>query len=284
MNTITKAAICVAGMGSRSLPATKSIPKEMLPLYDTPTIQVLVEECIEAGCTDIYLITSPDKKAIEEHFRPNNKLYSFLEERNKYALLELCKRIDTMANIHIIYQNEPLGTAYAVSLMAPYIDSNEAFYVLFGDDIVVHENGDSALQQLQKAYNIYKTPMYYAMNVDKNEAHKYGIIIPGSDYNASTDTILEVLGTVEKPSLGTEPSLLACIGKYIVNKEIVDLCSKIECGPDGEYYLPWAFDAYLKGNNKVYAKVLEGVRFDTGDKKGYRDAFMYYANKALKIK
>ncbi|QTC40413.1 UTP--glucose-1-phosphate uridylyltransferase GalU [Bacillus sp. V3] len=261
MKKVKKAIIPAAGLGTRFLPATKAMPKEMLPIVDKPTIQYIVEEAIASGIEDIIIVTGKGKRAIEDHFDHAPELERNLEEKGKVELLEKVQHSSNLANIHYIRQKEPKGLGHAVWCARNFI-GNEPFAVLLGDDIVVSET--PCVKQLINQYEETGSSVIGVQKVEHNQTHRYGIIDPvtieGRRY--------QVNNFVEKPALGTAPSNLAIMGRYLLTPEIFDLLENQETGAGGEIQLT---DAIQKLNElqRVYAYDFEGKRYDVGEKIGF---------------
>ncbi|QFK72915.1 UTP--glucose-1-phosphate uridylyltransferase GalU [Pradoshia sp. D12] len=261
MKKIKKAIIPAAGLGTRFLPATKAMPKEMLPIVNKPTIQYIVEEAVASGIEDIIIVTGKGKRAIEDHFDHAIELEHNLKEKRKFDLLEEVQRPSELANIHYIRQKEPKGLGHAIWCARNFI-GDESFAVLLGDDIVVH--GKPCLQQLIEQYEVLDSSVIGIKAVPENETHRYGIID-----SIQMDGRCHLVGSfVEKPARGTAPSNLAIIGRYIFKAEIFDFLGEMEIGAGGEIQLT---DAIQKLNQiqRVYAYEFEGERYDVGEKLGF---------------
>ncbi len=259
MKKIKKAIIPAAGMGTRFLPATKAMPKEMLPIVDKPTIQYIVEEAIESGIEDIIIVTGKTKRSIEDHFDSNFELEETLRKSGKMDLLE--KVLEAEVDIHYIRQHEPKGLGHAVWSARKFI-GDEPFAVLLGDDIVRAE--PPGLKQLINQYDETGSSIVGVQKVPDDETDRYGIIDPcekdGRRY--------QVKNFVEKPKLGTAPSNLAIMGRYILTPGIFDHLEKHEVGAGGEIQLTDAIQA-LNETEKVYAYDFDGKRYDVGEKLGF---------------
>ncbi|QHT48028.1 UTP--glucose-1-phosphate uridylyltransferase GalU [Bacillus sp. SB49] len=260
MKKVRKAIIPAAGLGTRFLPATKAMPKEMLPIVDKPTIQYIVEEAIESGIEDIIIVTGKGKRAIEDHFDKNFELENNLMEKEKFDLLE---KVNATSNveIHFIRQKEPKGLGHAVWCARKFI-GDEPFAVLLGDDIVRAEK--PCLRQLMDQFEDTLSSVIGVQTVPDEETHRYGIIDPQSQDGRR----YQVNAFVEKPVLGTAPSNLAIMGRYVLNPEIFMFLDKQEKGAGGEVQLT---DAIQKLNEiqLVYAYDFEGKRYDVGEKLGF---------------
>lgn len=261
MKKVRKAIIPAAGLGTRFLPATKAMPKEMLPIVDKPTIQYIVEEAIESGIEDIIIVTGKGKRAIEDHFDNAFELEQNLIEKGKLSLLEKVRHSSNLANIHYIRQKEPKGLGHAVLCARNFI-GEEPFAVLLGDDIVQAET--PCLKQLIIQYEETLSSVIGVQSVPDNETHRYGIIDPlqkeGRRY--------QVNRFVEKPEKGTAPSNLAIMGRYILNPEIFMFLEKQEKGAGGEIQLTDAIQR-LNEIQRVFAYNFEGNRYDVGETQGF---------------
>ena len=215
MKKVRKAIIPAAGLGTRFLPATKAMPKEMLPIVDKPTIQYIIEEAIESGIEDIIIVTGKGKRAIEDHFDHNFELEQNLIEKGKYDLLEKVQQ-PSQINLHYIRQKEPKGLGHAIWCARKFI-GDEPFAVLLGDDIVVAET--PCLKQLINEYQKTSSSIIGVQTVEDDQTHRYGIIEPLENYGE----LLKVKRFIEKPAKGTAPSNLAIMGRYILTPEIFDL-------------------------------------------------------------
>ncbi len=276
MKKVRKAIIPAAGLGTRFLPATKAMPKEMLPIIDTPTIQYIVEEAVQAGIEDIIIITGKAKRAIEDHFDTTPQLELALEKNGKFELLKRVQYSSNLANIHYIRQKEPLGLGHAVWCARRFI-GDEPFAVLLGDDIV--RSNTPCIKQLIDKAEEYNSSVIGVQEVPMEETHRYGIIDPLS----SNGRLYEVRDFVEKPTQGTAPSNLAIIGRYVLTPEIFDFLGLQEKGKGGEIQLT---DAIQKLNEvkEVYAYAFEGDRYDIGEKMGYLTTTIQFALQQEDIK
>lgn len=261
MKKVRKAIIPAAGLGTRFLPATKAMPKEMLPIVDKPTIQYIIEEAVAAGIEDIIIVTGKNKRAIEDHFDRAPALEMELINKGKNELLEKVQFSSTLANIHYIRQQEAKGLGHAVLSARTFI-GDEPFAVLLGDDIVQSET--PGIGQLMAQYDEVGSSVIGVKQVPANETHRYGIIDPATKDGRS----YEVTKFVEKPKEGTSPSNLAIMGRYVLTPEIFDYLAKQEAGAGGEIQLTDAIQA-LNEQEKVYAYEFEGRRFDVGEKLGF---------------
>ena len=267
---VRKAVIPAAGLGTRFLPATKAMPKEMLPIVDKPTIQYIIEEAIESGIQEILIITGKNKRAIEDHFDHSCELELELEAKGKYDLLEEVRRISNMVDIHYIRQKEPKGLGHAIHCAKSFIGS-EPFAVLLGDDIV-YSPGRPCLKQMIEAYSRYKTSILGVQKVDDEDIGKYGIV----DGKPIEDHVYKVKGLVEKPSVDEAPSNMAIMGRYIISPAIFEILERTKPGKGGEIQLTDALKV-LAGQEAMYAYNFEGKRYDVGDKQGFLEATVEFA-------
>ncbi|HEI1415435.1 TPA: UTP--glucose-1-phosphate uridylyltransferase GalU [Staphylococcus aureus] len=271
MKKIKKAIIPAAGLGTRFLPATKAMPKEMLPILDKPTIQYIIEEAARAGIEDIIIVTGRHKRAIEDHFDSQKELEMVLKEKGKSELLEKVQYSTELANIFYVRQKEQKGLGHAISSARQFID-NEPFAVLLGDDIV--ESEVPAVKQLIDVYEETGHSVIGVQEVPEADTHRYGIIDPltknGRQY--------EVKKFVEKPAQGTAPSNLAIMGRYVLTPEIFDYLKTQKEGAGNEIQLTDAIER-MNNDNQVYAYDFEGERYDVGEKLGFVKTTIEYALK-----
>ncbi|ADV94374.1 UTP--glucose-1-phosphate uridylyltransferase GalU [Bacillus subtilis] len=269
MKKVRKAIIPAAGLGTRFLPATKAMPKEMLPIVDKPTIQYIIEEAVEAGIEDIIIVTGKSKRAIEDHFDYSPELERNLEEKGKTELLEKVKKASNLADIHYIRQKEPKGLGHAVWCARNFI-GDEPFAVLLGDDIVQAET--PGLRQLMDEYEKTLSSIIGVQQVPEEETHRYGIIDPLT----SEGRRYQVKNFVEKPPKGTAPSNLAILGRYVFTPEIFMYLEEQQVGAGGEIQLT---DAIQKLNEiqRVFAYDFEGKRYDVGEKLGFITTTLEFA-------
>ena len=256
--TVKKAVIPAAGFGTRFLPATKAQPKEMLPIIDTPTIQYVVQEAVDAGIEDILIISGKGKRAIEDHFDRNHELESRLEESDKDTLYNEMRHIADMANIHFIRQKEINGLGDAI-YYARHHTGDEPFAVLLGDTVI-----DSVIpvtQQLIDAFEQYNASVLAVEKVPKEKVDRYGIV----GGKQLSDKIMEVTEFVEKPDPATAPSNLAIAGRYILTSEIYRALEQTKRGKNNEVQLTDAIQLLSK-REKVIADTIEGKRYDIGNK------------------
>jgi len=259
MKKIKKAIIPAAGMGTRFLPVTKAMPKEMLPIVDKPTIQYIVEEAVASGIEDIIIVTGKTKRAIENHFDSNFELEETLRKAGKFDLLKKVQEAEI--EIHYIRQHDPKGLGHAVWCARKFI-GDEPFAVLLGDDIVRAET--PGLKQLINQYDETGCSVVGVQSVPDEETSRYGIVDPCEKIGRR----YQVKQFVEKPEQGTAPSNLAIMGRYVLTPEIFTYLGKHEIGAGGEIQLTDAIQALNESEN-VYAYDFDGKRYDVGEKFGF---------------
>lgn len=268
---VKKAIIPAAGLGTRFLPATKAMPKEMLPIVDKPTIQYIVEEAIESGIEDIIIVTGKGKRAIEDHFDYSFELEQNLMEKGKYELLSEVQKSSKMVDIHYIRQKEPRGLGHAIWCARKFI-GNEPFAVLLGDDIVQAEK--PCLKQMIEKYNQYNSSILGVQTVPHNEVSRYGIV----DGNQISTSLHKVRNLIEKPKQDEAPSNLAIMGRYVLSPKIFEILNDLKPGAGGEVQLTDAI-AELNLLEAVYAYEFDGVRYDVGEKMGFIKTITEFALK-----
>src|SRR6056297_82304 len=268
MTQIRKAIIAVAGSGTRLLPATKSMPKEMLPIVDKPIIQLVVEELVEAGIKDIILVTKWDKKPLEDHFDYNWALQKELENGGKEKRKEEIIRISEMANFIYVRQKGPYGNGTPV-LSAASLVENEPFFYVWGDDLVKSQTSFS--KAMAENYKDLEKPVIGVQEVDKNEVDRYGIV-------KLKENSMQIEDIIEKPSIEEAPTRLADFGRMILTPEIVKILRETPLGKGGELWIVDAIKEYIKGGGEFYAKKVEdGEWLTTGDPLNYLKAILKYA-------
>lgn len=265
---VKKAVIPAAGLGTRFLPATKAMAKEMLPIVDKPTIQFIVEEALQSGIEDILIVTGKAKRPIEDHFDANLELEMNLKEKGKTELLKLVEET-TDVNLHFIRQSHPKGLEYAV-LQARAFVGNEPFVVMLGDDLM--EDQVPLTKQLIDNYEKTHASTIAVMDVPHEDTSKYGIIDPGMEVEKG---LFNVKNFVEKPAPENAPSDLAIIGRYLLTPEIFDILANQEPGAGGEIQLTDAIDT-LNKTQRVFAHQFNGKRYDVGDKFGFLKTSIEY--------
>ena len=271
---IKKAVIPAAGYGTRFLPITKALPKELLPIIDRPTIEFIVNEAIEAGIQDILLVVSANKNAIVDYFDYNLELEQQLLNKQNQAMVDLIRNIAPNANMHFIRQKELLGLGHAV-LQARSFIGDEPFAVLLGDDLYVGKDRP-AIKQLIDAYETTQSSMLGTMEVPLEDTSKYGICIPKEEANIP---YIELKGVVEKPKMEDAPSRSAISGRYILTPTIFDYLDNQKPGAGNEIQLT---DAILRlmDVEKVFAYNIEGKRYDVGKKIDYIEAIIDFGLKS----
>lgn len=272
MNPIRKAVFPVAGLGTRFLPATKAMPKEMLPIVDKPLIQYAVEEAVKAGITDLIFITGRQKRAIEDHFDSMPELESELEEKGKQEMLDQVRQV-IPSNVNCIYirQPAPLGLGHAVLCAEPVV-GNEPFAVLLADDLI--DADVPVTQQLIQAAHANNGSVLGIQTINREDSSKYGIIAGKS---VSSNTI-QVASIVEKPAPADAPSDKAVVGRYILEPEIFECLRHIGKGAGGEIQLTDGIAALLQSRN-VFGFAYEGMRYDCGSKAGFFAATVAFGQK-----
>jgi UTP--glucose-1-phosphate uridylyltransferase len=266
---ITKAVIPVAGWGTRSLPATKNVPKEMLPIFRKPIVQYIVEEGITAGIRDVVFVTNQNKTIIEDHFDRNFLLEQLLARAAKVEMLEEVRRVADMVNVIAVRQKEQLGLGHAV-LTAREVCKNEPFAVMLGDDLMFGR--DTGIGELIKAAKSENKAVVGVIEVPKHKVSKYGVI-KGTAFAKGMYTVSSL---VEKPTMEQAPSNLAIIGRYVLLPEIFDILEDQQAGVGGEIQLTDALQG-LADRDKLIAVKLQGQRFDAGDWVEYLTANIYFA-------
>lgn len=269
---IRKAVIPVAGKGTRFLPATKQIPKEMIPIINIPMIHYSVMEAVNSGIEQLVFVTSSGKESIENYFDRNMELENFLEQNGKEKELELIRKIGTTIEVITVRQKEQLGLGHAINC-AKHVIGDETFAVILGDDLVRSE--EPVTKQLAKisAENGNKS-VIGVMEVPNKETYRYGIV--DGTFLENDKSSLHMKAMIEKPKPEEAPTNLATPGRYILTPEIFDCLDKIPRGVGGEYQLTDAINM-LAERDKVYAHIFEGDRFDTGNIEGYLNATVEFA-------
>ncbi len=258
---IRKAVIPAAGFGTRFLPATKSQPKEMLPIVDTPVIQYVVEEAVASGITDILMVIGKGKRAIEEHFDRSFQLESQLLEKNKTAELEVVRRVSDLADIHFVWQKEMKGLGDAIYCGRFHVN-DEPFAVLLGDTLM--DSAVPATKQLLDVYDQYESPVVLVEEVERSRVSRYGVI-DGAEISPG---VYKVDDFVEKPAVAEAPSNLAIASRYIFTPDVFDYIADIEPGKGGEIQITDAMRMMAK-DRAMYGVCLEGRRCDIGNKEGF---------------
>ncbi|PNX52025.1 MAG: UTP--glucose-1-phosphate uridylyltransferase [Thermoplasmata archaeon M9B2D] len=276
---IKKAVIPAAGLGTRFLPVTKSMPKEMLPIIDTPAIHYVVKEAVDTGLDDIIIITGRGKRAVEDYFDESPEMEMHLAEHNKNDLLKAIREISSMADVHYIRQKEPKGLPDAILAAEKHI-GNEPFAVLLGDDIIISEM--PCTKQLIDVYTRYQSSVLAIQDVPQEKINRYGAIkttlLAPSDKN-----VYQVEHIVEKPHINDAPSTLASIGRYVFTPEIFDAMKRTTPGVNDELQIADSINLLCE-SQKVYAYAFKGTRYDIGDKLGYVQAIVDFSLKNDELK
>ena len=265
-----KAVIPAAGLGTRFLPATKAVPKELLPIVDIPTIQYVVQEIVDSGLTDVVIVNGRGKSAIEDHFDVSYELERTLEEKGKHELLRLVRDVSKMVHVVSVRQKQPLGLGHAVLVARRYI-GDEPFAVLLGDVII-----DAEIPCTKQLIDVYEThgPVIALLAVPEDKTQLYGVISGKS----VRERLYHVEKLVEKPAPGTAPSNLSVLGRYVLPPSIFDILERTPPGKGGEIQLTDALDA-LAREGKLYGLETTGTLYDAGDRLGYIEATVAYALK-----
>lgn len=269
MAKITKAVIPAAGLGTRFLPATKAVPKEMLPIVDKPTIQYIIEEAAASGITDLLIITSRTKKTLEDHFDKSYELETELEKNGKTELLSELVGIRSMMNIQYVRQAEAKGLGHAI-YCAKSFAGGDPFAVLLGDDVVYSEK--PCLKQMIEMYETYHASILGVQSVPESEVSKYGIV----SGEQVADRMWRVHDMVEKPPREQAPTNVAVLGRYIITPEIFTHLENTKPGAGGEIQLTDALKTLAK-EQEMYAYDFVGRRYDVGNKMGFLEATVEYA-------
>lgn len=276
MKKITKCVIPAAGFGTRFLPATKALPKEMFPIIDKPVMQLLVEEAISAGCTDIIIVTWRSKRAIEDHFDSNPELEERLDKAGKFDYLKTVQELNKMANIVYVRQPYPKGDGEAI-LRTKNLIGDEPFLVLFWDDII--DYSVSAASQLVADFSQKQSSIIATIPVEESEVKSYGILEPKDQFKNG----FSVGKFLEKPLPSETSSRYAAIGKYVLTPDIFSYLEAAPLGKDGELRLADAFEL-MRREKDIYGLQIQGERFDTGSKIGFLKATVHYALKNNEVK
>lgn len=263
---VKRAVLPVAGLGTRFLPVTKSVPKELLPIVDKPAVQYIVEECVEAGIDDILFVTAAGKSALEDHFDRSLALEVALDEKGKHAELAAVRDVAGLADIHSVRQGEPLGLGHAVLMGARHVGEDESFAVILGDDLLAP--GSGFLARMIEAHERTGRPVVALMEVPEDQVHLYGVaeVTPGD-----RDGEFDVRRVVEKPERSQAPSNLILVGRYVLPGSVFGVLRDTPPGHGGEIQLTDALQA-LAADEPLVGLVLDADRYDTGDKLGYLKA------------
>lgn len=271
---VRKAVIPAAGLGTRFLPATKALAKEMLPIVDIPTLDYQVNEAVKAGVEEIILIISKAKEDIKKHFSREEEYENYLLSKGKVEEANIIKEIATRAKITYVYQNEMLGLGHAI-LCTKEAVGNEPFIVILGDDLIINEGGDNVSTQMVKVYNETGASVIGCQEVLPENVSKYGIMALKSELKDRKALLSDM---VEKPALEVAPSRLACLGRYLLTPEIFRELENTKPGKGGEIQLTDAIKT-LAQKEDVYVYDFIGRRYDVGDKYGFVEATIDFALK-----
>ncbi len=266
---VRKVVIPVAGWGTRSLPATKNVPKEILPVFRKPSIQYIVEEAIASGLSDVVFVNNQNKRIIEDHFDYNLALEQLLERKGQTDLLAEVRKVAMMANIIVVRQKEQLGLGHAV-LCAREVVKDEPFAVMVGDDLMF--NRDPGINQLLEVWKNERMPVVGVMEVPRDRVSKYGII----DAEEFAPGLYRIRGVKEKPDMESAPSRLALVGRYVLTPEVFKHLEGLKPDHTGEIQLTDALQSMAR-ENRLLAVKLRGQRFDVGDWVDYLTANIYFA-------
>ena len=275
---VRKAVIPAAGLGTRFLPATKATPKEMLPIVDVPTIQLVIEEAVQAGITDVVVVNGRNKHAIEDHFDHAYELEHTLRERGNAELADAMARVSSMVRLISVRQKQPLGLGHAV-LCAREAIGDEPFAVLLGDDLIDNDD-DPGIAQLMRVHEQTGGGAIAIVEVPPGKEHMYGIVAGDRDAQGR----MRIREMVEKPKPGTAPSRWAIVGRYVLTAEVWPHLASTKPGAGGEIQLTDALRELVGSPAGLYGVVVTGTRHDAGDKLGYLRANLAYALKRPELR
>jgi UTP--glucose-1-phosphate uridylyltransferase len=277
-HNVRKAVIPAAGLGTRFLPATKAVPKEMLPIVDVPTLQLVIEEAVQAGITDVVVVNGRHKHAIEDHFDHAYELEHTLRERGNAALADAMARISTLVRLISVRQKHPLGLGHAV-LCGREAVGDEAFAVLLGDDLIDSDD-DPGIAQLMRVHAETGAAAIAIMEVPPGKEHMYGIVSGDRDARGR----MRIRDMVEKPRPGTAPSRWAIVGRYVLPAAVWPHLAATRPGTGGEIQLTDALRELIGSPEGMYGVVVTGTRHDAGDRLGYLRANLAYALKRPELR
>jgi UTP--glucose-1-phosphate uridylyltransferase len=269
---IRKAVFPAAGLGTRFLPATKSSPKEMLPLVDKPLIQYSIEEAVASGIESVLIVTGRDKTSIEDHFDISFELEHLLKEKGKTEMFQTARSISEIAKIYYTRQQQALGLGHAIYQAKDFVNE-EPFAVLLADDVVDAEK--PALLQMIEVFDKYQAPIIATMQIEGEAISRFGVI----DAAEVEPNVFRINDMVEKPKFADAPSDLAIIGRYILTPDVFDAIERTPKGAGGEIQITDAMRLMLKEGKPFYAVKLDGIRHDAGDKLGWLIATVEFALK-----
>lgn len=261
MKRVRTAVILAAGLGTRMLPATKAVPKELLPVFDTPLVQLTVEEAVSSGIERIVFVIAEGKEAIREHFAPDGRVVRWLRERGQHALADMVERPAHLAEYAFVWQDAPLGIAHAVRCARDFIEG-EPFVLMFPDDLIIARRPCTA--QLLEAYERCGGTVIAVHEVPLANVSQYGIVAPMGEGNP-----VRLSAVVEKPSRERAPSNLGIVGRYVLSETILDHIGCIRPGAGGELQITDAIASQISAGEPVYALRYEGERYDTGRPAGW---------------
>lgn len=277
MNKITKLVIPVAGLGTRLLPASKTIPKEMFPVLDKPMLHLIVEEAAKSGIEEVFFITNGYKKSIEDYFDTCYELEDILKKKKKFNELAILEKVVNMVKVYYVRQREPLGTAHAINLAKSFINDGENFAVMWGEDIMYSNTDEPVLKQAINVYEKYNCNVISAFEVPMEKISSFGAL------ELSNTETLEIKSVVEKPKVEDAKSNLASVGPYIVSSNIFKMIENLPIGVGNEYQFTDAMSMLMK-QEKFYANKFDGHFYATGDKMGFLRVNVDYALKDPQIK
>jgi UTP--glucose-1-phosphate uridylyltransferase len=263
---VRKAVLPAAGFGTRFLPATKAIPKEMMPLVDRPIIQYAVEEAFASGIEQIVIVIATGRSAIEDHFDSNASLERWLEERGDIEMLRTIRRLSEFGTVAFVHQREQLGLGHAV-LMAKDLVGDEPFAVLLSDDVMLNPNGAPVTRQLIEAHVAHRGSVIAVQRVERDDVSRYGVVDPLHEEGR----LVEIRNLVEKPTVDDAPSELAVLGRYVLTPKIFDILEQTNRGAGGEIQLTDAIRTLIQ-EQPVFGYQFEGTRHDAGTRLGWLKA------------
>ena len=274
---VKKVIIPAAGWGTRFLPLTKIIDKELLPVLNKPAIDYLVQECIDSGIEEVIIVINERKTDIKKYFERNVELEKVLLRDKKELLYQSVIKTNAPCKLSYVFQEKQLGLAHAIWVARKHLEDNEPFAIILGDDLLYSKK--PGIKQLIDQYNLTNSSILGVQSVEKRNIHKYGIVIPKYDIK---DKLFEIKGAVEKPQLKDAPSNFAIIGRYLFTGKFMNMLSKLEFNENQEANLIDAFDQLIE-NEKLYAYDIEALRYDLGSKEGFVKATIDYALNDLEI-